>query len=46
MSEMIKIAKERLANSRRISTSQQQTTEMLLKRSRKQLEEANDGGIL
>lgn len=37
---MIKIAKERLAKSRRISASQQQTTEKLLKKSEKRLKEA------
>ena len=36
---MIKIGEERLAKSRRISASQQQTTEMLLKKTAERLKE-------
>ena len=39
MSEKIRIARERLAKSRRLTASQQQTTEMLLKKTAEQLKE-------
>lgn len=46
MTDEEKIARKRLAESRRITASLEQTTEKLLKKSKKRLKEELDGRIL